>query len=98
MTEGFGFKMEYTVNFEKATADYDSGRGADALKLYEDGQKPRVIPCASEDGYEMELRHIIQCIQQGTPPNIVTAADGLSAVEICEAEENSIKTGKVVGL
>jgi len=98
MTKGFGFKMEYTVNFEKATADYDSGRGADALKLYEDGQKPRVIPRASEDGYEMELRYIIRCIQQETPPAIVTAADGLGAVEICEAEEKSIKTGAVVGL
>ncbi len=98
MTEGFGFKMEYTVNFEKATADYDSGRGAEALKLYEDGQKPRVITRASEDGYEVELRHMIESIQQGTPPNIVRAADGLSAVEICEAEEESIKTGAVVGL
>jgi predicted dehydrogenase len=98
MTGGFGFKMEYTVNFEKATADYDSGRGADALKLYEDGQKPRIITCPSEDGYEMELSYIIQCIQQDTPPAIVTAADGLSAVEICEAEEKSIKTGRVVCL
>jgi predicted dehydrogenase len=96
MTEGFGFKMEYTVNFEKATADYDSGRGAEALKLYEDGQKPRVIPGASDDGYVVELRHMIESIQNGTPPTIVTAADGLSAVEICEAEEKSIKTGAVV--
>jgi predicted dehydrogenase len=98
MMEGFGFKMEYTVNFEKATAEYDIGRGADALKLYEDGQKPRTISCAGADGYEMELRHIIESVQKGTPPSIVTAADGLSAVEICEAEEKSIKTGAVVGL
>jgi len=98
MTEGFGFKMEYTVNFEKATLDYDSGRGADAFKLYVDDQKTIVSPWANENGYEMELRHIIQCIQQGTAPTIVTAADGLSAVEICEAEERSIKTGAVVGL
>jgi predicted dehydrogenase len=98
MTEGFGFKMEYTVNFERATADYDNGRGADALKLYEDGQKARVIPRAGGDGYEAELSYIIQCIQQDTPPSVVTSADGLSAVEICEAEEKSIKTGEVVGL
>jgi predicted dehydrogenase len=68
------------------------------FKMDEDGQKPRVIPRASEDGYEMELRYIIRCIQQETPPAIVTAADGLGAVEICEAEEKSIKTGAVVGL
>lgn len=98
MTEGFGFKMEYTVNFEKATADFDSSRGAEALKLYEEGQKPRVMACATEDGYELELRHMIESIQAGTPPSIVTAADGLGAVEICEAEERSIKAGAVVML
>lgn len=98
MTEGFGFKMEYTVNFERATADYDIGRGANALTLYEDGQKPRAIACSGENAYEVELRHMINSIQREKPPTIVTAADGLSAVEICEAEEKSIKTGTVAGL
>jgi len=98
MAEGFGFKMEYTVNFEKATADYDSSRGGEALKLFEDGQKPRVIHCGNEDGYVLELRHIIESIQKRTPPGVVTAADGLSAVEICEAEERSAKTGAFVRL
>jgi predicted dehydrogenase len=98
MTEGYGFKMQYTVNFEKATADYDNGRGADALQLFEEGRRPRVIKCAGGDGYEMELRYFIQCIQNGKPPAIVTATDGLSAVEICEAEEKSIRTGKAVRL
>jgi predicted dehydrogenase len=98
MAGGFGFKMEYTINFEKATADYDSARGSDALKLYEDGREPPVIPCPGPDGYELELRHMIDCIQQGKPPGVVTAADGLSAVEICEAEEKSVQTGLVVKL
>jgi predicted dehydrogenase len=99
MAETYGFKMEYTVNFEKATADFDIGRGAEALRLHEEGQKePRIIKCAAEDGYVVELRHIIESIQNGTPPSIVTAADGLSAVEICDAEERSIKTGAFVAL
>jgi hypothetical protein len=29
---------------------------------------------------------------------VVTLADGLSAVEICEAEERSVKTGQVVAI
>lgn len=98
MTEGFGFKMEYTVVFEKATSDYDSSRGPEALKVFEEGHAPRVIPGAKEDGYEMELRHMIDSIQNGTRPNIATAADGLSSVEICEAEAQSIKTGALVSL
>ena len=98
MTDGFGFRMEYTINFEKATADYASGRIAEPLKLYQEGEKPRAVVCASEDGYELELRHIIECIQKDAPPSIVTVDDGLSAVEICEAEEKSIKTGAPTSL
>lgn len=98
MADGFGFTMECTVNFEKATIDFDLARGADALKLCEEGQKPVTIKCEGEDGYLVELRHMIESIQNGTPPTIVTAADGLSAVEICEAEEKSIKSGAVVSL
>jgi predicted dehydrogenase len=38
------------------------------------------------------------CIEQGRPPARVTGQDGLSAVEICEAEDQSIRTGQVVML
>ena len=98
MTEGFGFNMAYTVNFENATADYDFSRGPEALKLFEPGKPPAIIHCEGGDGYLGELRYFLHCIQTGAPPATVTAADGLSAVEICEAEEQSIKTGAVVSL
>ncbi len=98
MTEGFGLNMSYTVNFQRATADFDLSRGADALKLYEEGQPARAIPSETEDGYVEELRHMIESIQSGTPPSIVTAADGLSAVEICVAEEQSVNTCSIVSL
>jgi hypothetical protein len=32
------------------------------------------------------------------PPAVVTGIEGLSALEICEAEEKSVKTGQVVTL
>jgi len=41
---------------------------------------------------------MIQAIQSGQPPAVVTAQDGLSAVEICEAEEKSVNTGQMVAL
>jgi predicted dehydrogenase len=40
----------------------------------------------------------VECIREGRPPQVVTAADGASAVEICEAEEQSIRTRSVVAL
>jgi predicted dehydrogenase len=98
MPQSFGFKMAYRVLFEGALVDYDSSRGPDALKLYVDGEEPRVIRCEGGDGYVGELQHMIESIESARPPSVVTAADGLTAVEICEAEERSIKTGRPVSL
>lgn len=98
MTEGFGFNMEYTVVFERATADYNLARGADALKLFEQGQKPRTISLPAGDGYLGELSHMVESIREGRAPTVVTARDGARAIEICEAEEESIRTGRMVPL
>jgi predicted dehydrogenase len=98
MSAGHGFSMAYTVNFERATVDYDSGRGAEALRVFEEGQPPRVVKCDGPDGYGRELCHMVECICAGKRPTVVTAEDGLSAVEICEAAERSIKSGQVVAL
>jgi len=96
LTSGFG--MSYTVIFERATVDFDSVRGAEALHLLEEGKPLQVVKPEGVDGYVEELRHLIGSIQSGQPPTVVTAVDGLSAVEICEAEEKSIQTGGVVKL
>lgn len=96
MAEGFGFNMAYTVNFDTATADYDLARGADALKLFEKGKEPCTVKCEGEDGYVGELRHIVNAVETGQPPTVVTAKDGLNAVKICEAEGRSVQTGRVV--
>ena len=98
MTLGFGFSASYTVNFETATADYDLVRGVDGLKLFEKGQPARVVKCEGPDGYVQELRHFIEAIHSGQPPSVVTAADAVSAVEICEAEERSARSGQLVTL
>jgi predicted dehydrogenase len=98
MVPGFGFSMSYTVNFEKATADYDLARGADALKLFEEGGPAQTVTFPGPDGYVLELAHIAEAIRSGKPPTIVTPRDGLSAVEICEAEEKSVQLRQIVSL
>jgi len=98
MTEGFGFNMGYRAVFENATVDYDIARGGDALKLFEKGKEPRVLKLEGKDGYVGELQHILEAVRSGKPPTVVTAQDGANAVEICEAEERSVKTGKLVSL
>ncbi len=91
-----GFSMGYTVHFERATLDFDSARGPQALRLDEAGQSPRVVKCTGPDGYAAELQYMIEAIKTGQPPTVVTAQDGLSAVEICEAEEKSVKSKRPV--
>lgn len=90
-----GFSMSYTVIFERATLDYDSTRGAEALRLDEEGKRSRFVPC-SGTGYVGELRHMIDSILTNRQPTIITGQDGLSAVEICEAEERSVRTRKEI--
>jgi predicted dehydrogenase len=98
MAPGFGFNMSYTVNFERATADYDLSRGKDALRLAVEGQAAVVVPCEGEDCYVGELRHFLESIRKGNPPSVVTAQDGLTSVEICAAEEQSVRERRIVPL
>lgn len=98
MTPGFGFNMSFTVNFENATADYDIARGAEALRICEKGQAARFITCEGPDGYVRELQHMVEAIRTGKAPSVVTAKDGLTSIEMCEAEEKSVLTRQMVSL
>jgi predicted dehydrogenase len=95
MTEGFGFNMSYTAIFERATADYDSARGEDSLKLFEQTREPQVLRPGGDDGYVGQLRHFLQCISNREAKLAVTADDGARAIRICEAEARSIETGGI---
>lgn len=92
------FNMSYTVLCERATLDYDLARGAEALQVTEPGKAPRVLKCAGPDGYNSEIRYMVDAVRSGQAPRVVTARDGLSAVQICEAEAKSVRTGRVVSL
>jgi predicted dehydrogenase len=98
MTEGFGFNMAFTVNFERATVDFDIARGPEALRLYAAGQSPATLKPDGGDGYIGEIRHFIESIHAGRAPTLVTAADAALSIEVCEAEEKSVLTGQTVSL
>jgi predicted dehydrogenase len=93
-----GFAMGFTVHCERATLDFDSGRGAGALVITEEDQPPRTIQLEDTDGYLEEIRYFVGCISQNSAPKVVAARDGLTALEICEAEEKSIHTGQMTNV
>jgi predicted dehydrogenase len=93
-----GFNMGYTIHCERATLDFDLARGGDAMQVIEEAKPARFITYDEGDGYSEEVRYVVECAAVGMRPSVVTVQDGLSALEICEAEEKSLKTGAVVAV
>ena len=91
-----GFQMAYTLHCERATLDYDLSRGVDALQVTETGQSGRVIKLDQGDGYRLEIDYMLKCVLSGRSPTVVSARDAVRTLEICEAEEKSVRTGEVV--
>ena len=88
------FTMTYTVNFERATADFDIGR-PDPLVVY-GKDKAEAIKCDSRDGYVGELGYFLECVRTNQKPERVTADDAVVGLQIVEAERRSIETGQAV--
>ncbi len=93
-----GFRMGYSILCERAALDYDIERGPDAMRITEKGQPPRFVEYEGTDGYNAEIRYMLECVRDKQRPTTVTAHDGLHALEICEAEEKSIRTGEIARL
>ena len=93
-----GFDMSFALHCERATVGYDLSRGAGALRLHEAGQPPRTVKLKPTDGYSEEIRYFLDCVARGERPSVVTARDGLTALEICAAEAKSVRTGALVKL
>lgn len=94
MAPGFGFQMQYTVNFEKATAVFDLA-AKDQLTLIRAG-KSRPVAVKAGMGYQHEIAYFVNCIRTGKRPQAVEPASAALSVKIVEAEVRSLKTGKTV--
>ncbi len=96
MQPGFGFEMQYTVNFENATAVFDIN-AADQLRVIHEG---RVEPVAVKAGmgYEHEIAYFIDCLQKGEHPRLVDPAGAALSVRLVEAELESVNSGCLVSV
>ncbi len=93
--EGFGFSMRYTVNFERATADFDLARTAAPLMVAADGKNQPVAPPTKGDGYVGEMTYFADCVRAKRQPRRVTADDAVVGLQIAEAERRSVFSGRV---
>lgn len=94
MAAGFEFRSQLTINFDRATAEFDS-RQPSPLQLTADG-KPQPIEYPKHTGYVGELSYFLECVNTKTKPQRVTADDAVAGLQIVEAEKKSIETGQVV--
>ncbi len=101
---GFGYRMRYTVSFERATADFDL---AGFPALAEPGDiPPQVRLCIADeaqavdippgDGYEWQARHLLDAIAAGRTEADVTPDDAVNTARLIEAERESLRTGAPV--
>ena len=95
MADGFGLEMQYTVNFEHATARF-SFNGTNNLTLIEQGKEPRKVNIASEMGFLYEIVYFLECISNNHAPHIVNFRDAAHSIVIVEAERRSIAYGKII--
>jgi predicted dehydrogenase len=91
---GAPFTMRYTVQFERATVDYDLSR-KQTLMAYHDGQA-EPIETAKQAGYVGELGYFLDCVANNRRPQRVTAADAVVGLRIVEAEKRSVESGHAV--
>ena len=93
-----GFNMSFALHCERATLDFDFQRGAHVLHITLPGKEPRFAKLKGTDGYEAELRHFIDCVRRGEPSRIVSAQDAVTCLQICEAEEKSVRAKGIARL
>lgn len=93
---GWTFRMQYTVIFDDATADFDISRDA-PLVLYRGGRAD-VIPLPPESGYDGEIRHVLDCIQQERDSTLVTLDDAVAVARLLDAERRALESSRPVPL
>jgi predicted dehydrogenase len=93
---GFGFRMRYIANFEKATADFDLSRG-DRPVMLSDAHESKAVELPTTTGYEAEVRHFVEIVTKGVTPR-ATVQDALDVTCLLDAERRSIETGRTVSV
>lgn len=93
---GAPFHMQYTVNFEQATAVFDLAADS-VLTLRKDGEATD-IELPEGMGYDHEIRYFLECIAKGEKPAVIHPESAVTSVRIVEAEVESIRTGQPVYL
>ncbi|MDE0959562.1 MAG: Gfo/Idh/MocA family oxidoreductase [Planctomycetota bacterium] len=91
----YPFQMRYRIGFADAVADFDLSRGDQALHLYRGGDC-QVIDLPVGNGYDGEIRHLLQAISEGADKVNPDLIEARGVLQLVEAEGQSIDDGRAV--
>jgi predicted dehydrogenase len=87
------FFMGYTAVFERGTLDFDLLRAQPVMLFADDSAQE--IKVAATDGWFEEISYLVACVARGEKPLLNPIASSEITMKIVQAEERSIRSGKV---
>jgi predicted dehydrogenase len=87
---GFPFRMRYTVEFERAIADWDLSRTS-PLHITRDGQT-RPEPLPSGAGYDGEVRAMLRAVATGDLAGCPTLEEAAAVIALLESARTTLTT------
>jgi predicted dehydrogenase len=92
---GYGFDMQYRVNFTKGSVHFSHGRVM-AYPAEGEGYEPGL---PADDGYYREIRYFINCVTNDKPIETCTPESTRDTIAIATAEQASAeKSGAIIKL
>jgi predicted dehydrogenase len=92
MPEGYPFKSQMRILFEKGCIEYDS-TGQNTLAVYRPGKEKEYPSIEYGDGYQRQIDYFIKCILENTEPDIVTLEDAKNALFLTLKSKESLEKG-----
>jgi predicted dehydrogenase len=83
---------EIEYHFRAGGASFEQGRPFSYLLIHEDGKPNQSVQLQEGDGFQNELGYFVQCVEQGKPPNYVTAEDAYKALCTAMASQKSLES------
>ena len=88
--------MRYIAIFEDATVDFDLTRTPQLLLCRHGKSEP--VELENLSGYDVQARHLIDAISNGTTTTLATLSDAATVAQILDAERESALSGNIVQL
>lgn len=94
MPETFPFTLGFSVIGTSGAMTYDgrfSEEAAERGVWFPAGGEAQVLSLPEVNEYEAVIRHVVNCIQKGTPSPLISIDQAIAALQIAEAVNESLK-------